>query len=156
MINLIGLGNRLRGDDGIGPIVLNEFGKRHGDKPFQLVEAGSDAFSVLEYLIGSQPNIVIDCANMGLPAGTVKCFRLKKDILKTVDAMISLHGFSFAEIYNMAESLGKLAPTSFIGVQPATIEFGQKLSPQVERAIPQILDLIIEEADYYAKKNFDH
>lgn len=153
---MIGLGNRLRGDDGIGPIVLNEFGKKYNDGSFNLIEAGADAFSVLEYLIGGQPNIVVDCANMGLAPGIVKCFRLNKNILKTVDSMVSLHGFSFAEIYNMAESLGKLAPTSLIGVQPATIEFGQRLSPQVEQAIPQILDLIIEEAEYYAKKNFDH
>ncbi len=156
MINVIALGNRLRGDDGIGPIVLQSLAQREEARHFNLVEAGSDAFTVLEYLHGKQPNIVVDCAEMGTPPGTVKKMRLQETDLGGVNDMISLHGFSFAEIYAMARSLGEIAPTTLVGIQPATIEFGEKLSTQVERAIPQILDLIIKEAEHYAQKNFDH
>lgn len=156
MVNLIALGNRLRGDDGIGPIVLSALAKKADNRAFNFVEAGSDAFAVLEYLTGRQPNIVIDCANMGLAPGSIRAFKVNKKFIPAVDSMISLHGFSFAEIFSMAESLGELAPTTFIGVQPASVAFGQKLSPQVEQAIPQILDLIIKEANQYAKENFDH
>ena len=150
MVNLIALGNRLRGDDGIGPIVLQNLAQRKEARHFNLIEAGSDAFAVLEYLNGKQPNIVVDCAEMGAPPGTVKKMRLAENDLGVLNDLISLHGFSFAEIYAMARSLGEIAPTTLVGIQPATIDFGEKLSPQVEQAIPQILELIIQEAKYYA------
>ncbi len=156
MVNVIALGNILRGDDGIGPLVLKRLQAHPAAKEMNLVDAGSDAFLILEYLNGTNANIVVDCANMGLSPGSVRRFRMDSNILSEVDAMISLHGFSFAEIYKMADNLGPIAPVTLIGIQPETLEFGQKLSPMVERAIPQILDLIIKEAQYYAKENFDH
>ncbi|MHB2153476.1 hydrogenase maturation protease [Calditrichota bacterium GD2] len=155
MMKIIGLGNRLRGDDGIGPVVLDSLKKKDIPIPLQFIEAGSDAFTLLEHLNASEPMIIVDCADMGFEPGTVKVFDVNDHFAMQHD-FISLHGFSFAEVLSLAQAMGPIAPCKIIGVQPATIEFGQPISRAVNKALPEILNLIIEEAQAYAEENLNH
>jgi len=154
-MKIIALGNRLRGDDAIGPVVLDALKNKDLTFPLQLIEAGSDAFTLLEHLSGQEPIIIVDSARMGQKAGTVKIFDINENF-KMTDNLISLHGFSFAEVLTMANNLGTVAPCKIIGVQPENIEFGQPLSKSVKEAVPKILNLIIEEARIYAEENLNH
>ncbi len=155
MIKLIALGNRLRGDDAIGPYVLDRMQQTHSSMPFQFIEAGADAFTLLEHLSGPQPIILIDCADMKCAPGTVRRLRIDQNF-KTEQDMISLHGFSFAEILNLARSIGPVAPTTIIGIQPQSLQMGSELSPEVKAAVPKIIQMITEEAQEYAEKNLNY
>jgi hydrogenase maturation protease len=151
MINVIALGNTLRGDDAIGPVVLQELEKiPHAKDKMRLIDAGSDAFTLLEYLNGPRPNVVVDCAEMREAPGTVRTFALNEKTLRWADEAISLHGFSLAEVWAMAQAVGRVAPTLLIGVQPVRVEFNEELSEPVRKAIPKILELIIKESEKYA------
>ena len=155
MMKIIGLGNRLRGDDAIGPVVLDSLKNKDIPIPLELIEAGSDAFTLLEHLNFFEPIIIVDCAEMGCKPGTVKIFDIREHF-NMQENLISLHGFSFAEILGLANSIGPIAPCKIIGVQPETIEFGQPVSEAVRKALPEILNLIIEEAQAYAEKNLSY
>ena len=150
MLKVIGIGNALRGDDAIGPLVIE---KLTGDKdslPVILIDAGSDAFTMLEHLMESDPLLIIDCAKMGKKPGEIKMFNVDEASIAQAAKVISLHGFGFGDVYRMAKGMGEVAPCKIIGVEPKSIAFDTNLSDEVKNSIPKILNLINEEAHNYA------
>ncbi len=149
MLKIIGLGNILRGDDGIGPTIINLLAESNSAKDLLIINAESDTFLLLEHLIEQEPILIIDCAKMGMTPGSVKKFEINETTILQVDKLISLHGFGFGEIYNMALKIGDPAPCKIIGVEPKSIEFNTQLSDEVKDSIPQIINLVNEEACSY-------
>ena len=150
MLKIISLGNMLRGDDGIGPIILQELERQNLGQTFNLIDAGSDAFILLEHLTQKDPVLIIDCAKMGKLPGEFAVFPVEKSNFEMVSKTISIHGFSFAEIYKMAITLGEVAPTRIIGIEPKSTNFNETLSNEVKSCIPSILNYIIGEANKHA------
>ena len=150
MIKIISLGNTLRGDDGIGPAVLQELSKMNLGGNFELIDAGSDAFILLDHLTQKEPILLIDCAKMGENPGKFVVFPVEKSNFEALSNAIAIHGFSFAEIYKMAVMLGKAAPCTIIGIEPKTIAFNEPLSDEVKNSIPHIINYIIGEANSHA------
>jgi hydrogenase maturation protease len=85
---------------------------------------------------------------MGHPPGCVVRFTPLEAQLKTVEAPLSLHQIGLGEALTLAEAL-EVAPAEriIIGVQPSQVEMGAGLSPEVERAIPKIIRIILGELD---------
>ena len=71
MLKIIGLGNLLRGDDSVGPVIIQKLQKLTLSIPMELYEIGMDALAILEHLIGSEPILIIDCAKMGKKPGEI-------------------------------------------------------------------------------------
>lgn len=149
MLKVISLGNELRGDDSIGPAVVNELRTMDLPEPVTLIDAGADASAVLEHLIAEEPVLLIDCAQMGKQPGEVVKFKVNDSNIKSFEKSISLHGFSFGEVFKMAEQFGPIPDCSIIGIEPKSIEFGQKLSDEVKHSLPSIINMVIEEAKQY-------
>jgi len=157
MLKIIALGNRLRGDDAIGPRLLDELEKRGLPAGVRLIESGSDAFSILEHLMGETPVLILDSATLGKAPGSFVKFEVSKAALRKELDSISLHGFSFAEVYAMAGKMGPVAPCSVIAVQPQSTIFNQPISAELEQKIPLIIKFIEEETLKYAfSKNTHH
>ena len=156
MLKVIGLGNLLRGDDGIGPTIIEQLREDLSPLPIILFDVGSDAFSILEHLVASEPVLIVDCAKMGEAPGTVKKMVVNKASLKYIDNIISLHGIGFAEVFQLAMKIGAVAECSLIGVEPKSVEFNTGLSIEIKKAIPKIINLVVEETNKYAEKNINH
>jgi hydrogenase maturation protease len=152
MLRVVGLGNELYGDDGIGSAVL-----RHLQTfPVELVDAGNDGFKLLDYLLQAEPLLVIDCARMGKSPGSV-CKFLSGRIHPGENCdLISLHGISMGEILVLARELGWSGECTIIGIEPKSIAFNTGLSAEVSGSIPAVIDLVMEEVEHYAKKSIDH
>ena len=148
MLKVIGLGNILRGDDGIGPLVLEKLGEQ-ADPSLQLIDAGSDAFILLEHLIGTYPLLVVDCAQLNKQPGSICMFNVSDARLRENIASVSLHNFGFAGILRLAREIGPVASCKIIGVQPKTIAFNEQLSDEVRASIPKIIELINQEMKSY-------
>ncbi len=157
MVNVISLGNDFCGDDGIGPRVVERLTKQKLPIPTKFINAGEDAFILLEYLVQSAPVLLVDCARMGTAPGTVRRFNAAEVLLHTANQLISMHGFSFAEIFNMAKALGTPAPCTVFGIEPKNVQFGSALSDEVETSIPLVVNMILEEIKNYAdSENINH
>lgn len=157
MLKIISLGNELRGDDGIGPRVLEQLTKMKHPIPIKFINAGSDAFIILEHLVDSDPLILIDCALMDKDPGSVYKFEVDGKNLNKSKALLGLHGFSFSELMHLAQKVGDPASCTIIGVEPKSTEFDTELSPEVEQAIPGAMQLVLEEIESYANsENFSH
>lgn len=156
MVKIIALGNRLRGDDGIGPIVIEELKKKNLKNEITLLDAGSDAFAVLEHLMEEDPAIIIDCARMGKQPGEFVSMSIDSDKLRIAEKSISLHGFSLAEVIQLAQNTGDIAQGRIIGIEPEAIEFNTGLSLVLQNKLNKITNFVIEEANHYGEKNLDN
>jgi len=156
MLKIIGLGNILRGDDGIGPAVIEELRTVKFTFPIELIDAGGDAFNILDQMISKQPLILIDCARMGEKPGEIVTFKLDQVNLKWAEQIVLLHGFGLSEIYQMAQHLGADAECTIIAVEPKSIEFNTGLSQEIRMSIPRIIQTVIQESKNYAQKNINN
>ncbi|HEY7602965.1 MAG TPA: hydrogenase maturation protease [Gaiellaceae bacterium] len=127
-MNVIGLGNEWRRDDGAGLEVARRTGGRQLDgEPVALVEA----------LVGADEVTIVDAVSSGAPAGTVHEFEAGAEPLPVrLFGASSTHALGLAEALELARSLGRL-PTRVrvLGIEGARFDYGRGLSPEVEAAV---------------------
>ena len=142
---IIGVGNRFRGDDGAGRIVAQRLKARLplGEKVY---ESSGEALSLME-LWGSSPRVILaDAAEAGDEPGTVSRMDASLEALPSAFFHMSTHAFSVAEAIEMARSLGQLPATVIVyGIQGASFEHGEGLSPEAERGASEAVKIILEE-----------
>ena len=147
-ILILGLGNPLLGDEGIGVRVVEELQGLELPDGVVVVEGGTTGLGLIGLMEGYERVIIVDAADMGHPPGRVVRFTPLEVQLKTAEAPLSLHQIGLEEVLALAEAL-EVAPAELviIGIQPSQVEVGAGLSPEVERAIPQIIRIILDELD---------
>ena len=148
---VLGLGNPLRGDDGIGPRVVAELHRRGLPEGVTALDAGTGGLDLLNVWQGWPRVIVVDAAAVRRTGGETvpgQVVRFTPDevrFLVTPDGL-SLHDAGLAEALALSEALGQDLPELVIlSVQPARIGWGEGLSPPVEAALPALLDAVMKE-----------
>src|ERR1022692_3964722 len=136
---IIGCGNRERSDDGAGILVaerLRELG----------IEADTrigDAADLIEAWKGAEDVIVVDAVVTGAPVGTVQAWDGRQP-LTTIRATASTHGLRVAEAIELAHVLDRLpARLRVYGVEGRRFEPGSGISPEVQRAVEEVVQRII-------------
>jgi len=145
MLTVIGIGNRLRGDDALGPLVIDELKLMNGSD-LELVDVGSDALSILEHLSDKKKVVIIDACKMGREPGSVVSFSPEEaDVVLDHDPL-SLHGLGLAEALRMAGSLQMLPEDlKIIGIEPESIQFNSQLSRTAQQAMKMIIEEVHRE-----------
>ena len=145
---ILGLGNPLLGDEGIGVRVVEELKGLELPDGVTVVEGGTAGLGLIGLMEGYQRVIIVDAADMGHPPGRVVRFTPLEAQFKTVEAPLSLHQIGLGEVLALAKALEVVpAELVIIGVQPSRVEGGIGLSPEVEGAIPQIIRVVLDELD---------
>jgi hydrogenase maturation protease len=127
---VIGLGNPLLSDEGIGVHLIRKLSE-HQDKfpSVEFIDAGTGGMNVLHLIANRKKAVIIDCAKMGSKPGTIKQFE-PADV-KTVKKMahFSLHEADILRIIAISRQLGECPEKIVIfGIEPESLELGQKLS----------------------------
>lgn len=145
---ILGLGNPLLGDEGIGVRVVEELKKLELPNGMSVAEGGTRGLGLISLMEGYPRVILVDAADMGHPPGRVVRFTPSDVVFKTVEGPLSLHQVGLGEVLALARAL-EVAPAEvvIIGVQPGRIEVGAELSPEVQGAVPQIIRMILDEVD---------
>lgn len=145
LLTVIGIGNRLRGDDAIGPLAIDAL--RALNRPeLELIDAGSDALGVLEYFENKQRVLLIDACLMGRKPGTIIGFEPAEAQLILNQDPLSLHGLGLSEALEMARSL-KLLPEELkiYGIEPDYMQFEEQLSPAMAEALESVVSKVQNE-----------
>jgi len=143
---IIGLGNPLRGDDGVGVRVAQVLAGQVLPGDVEVVDGGTQGLGIVNLMEGRQRVIVVDAANVGRTPGEFVLFRLDEIGLLGDDHSISIHSAGLRDALLLARALQILPDEVLIvGVQPAHMEWDHSLSPEVEAAVPQIADTILRE-----------
>jgi len=141
---IIGIGNRLLRDDGVGPRVIDALeGSQDLPEGVRLFDAGTTGFLALEAMSGCERAIVVDAIQTGKEPGTVQEYRFKDGGFSEEIPQMTMHDISFTEALIYAREVYEL-PTDvrIIGVEPESLSTGLELTTPVTAAIPEILDRI--------------
>ena len=97
-VNVVGVGNTLMGDDGVGPAAVEEMAHRGTPQGVQLHDAGLAVGDILGTLDPAAPLIVIDALKAGGPPGSVYRVRLPENAIgaSPLPGCLSLHELSVA------------------------------------------------------------
>ncbi len=138
---VLGLGNLLNRDEGLGVQALDELKRRLGDEPkVELLDGGVLGLNLLMVVEECSHLLVLDAADARRTPGTV--IELARDEIPLYSGVkMSEHQITFQEVLGLANVRGKLPPyLHLIGVQPADISIGLELSSEVRRALPEVID----------------
>lgn len=143
----IGVGNDLRGDDGIGQLVVRML--RYQSLPDTVfIEATGEGVALMDAWADETIEAVflIDAVSSGQSAGTIYRFMAHAQPLPTQFFSYSTHAFSVAEAVEMARVLGNL-PLYFIiyGIEGENFAAGAGISPAVEKAAHEVIRQISAE-----------
>ncbi len=143
---ILGIGNVLLKDEGVGVYALKALEDVSLPGGVEVLDGSSSGEDLVDCIAGREKLIVIDSTAADGEPGTLYKFTIDALIRKTC-SIGSLHEFGFVDTYLMAKQLG-CAPREVVifGVQPAEIEFGLDLSDTVQRQVPALLKLVVEEA----------
>jgi hydrogenase maturation protease len=143
---ILGIGNLLLSDEGVGVHAVRALGKRKLPPGLETLDGGTSGADLVDHLDGRAKVIVIDAASGDGSPGTI--YRCEAYDLIEQGGSLSLHEFGLADSLHMAERLG-CAPQRVVvlGVQPATMEPGLELSPEVSAALPKVIQLALAEAE---------
>jgi hydrogenase maturation protease len=137
---VLGLGNALMGDDGIGPravAALADHGPRQG---VEIVDGGTCGLSLLPAIESCAGLIVIDAAATGAAPGTVSVFEGAAMDAALRGAKTTAHEVALADLMDAAHvTVGRPARRALIGVAPARVALGLEPTGAVAAALPRIL-----------------
>ena len=138
---IMGVGNTLQGDDGVGVHALRWLQDALGTRPsIRLYDAGTLGATLLVEIEQTRRLIFIDAMRMNTAAGTVRCFEgvAMDQWLRRAQAG-SVHEVSLSELLDMARLLDRLPPQrALIGIEPGRIGWGEQLSAELSGALPQV------------------
>lgn len=144
-ILILGLGNPLRGDDGIGPRVVEELNRRGLPEGVTALDGGTGGLDLLNVLEGRERVVIVDAAEIGREPGQFVRFTPDEMRLTRSTETFSSHHAGLAEALALAEALGRPLPEIVIlGVQPAAMEWREGLSPAVEATLPAVVEALLE------------
>lgn len=147
-IVVIGLGNLLMSDEGIGIHVLRALAARPGDLPgVDLVDAGASGMSALHAMAHRRKAILVDCAFMGEEPGAVRRFTPSEVASRKELAGFSLHEGDLLDAIDLSRRLGECPEQIVIfGIQPEHVGPGEKLSPALRRRLDEYARMVRSEA----------
>lgn len=143
-ILLLGVGNVLLKDEGAGVHTVNRLREIGLPENVEAVDGGTAGLELLYLLEGVSKMIVVDCLDAGAEPGAL--FRFRPDDVTMKDKVkISFHDIGLMEVLTLAETMGTLPETVIFGIQPKEIGWDLNMSPEIEKVIPQLMDLITKE-----------
>ncbi|HOK26704.1 MAG TPA: hydrogenase maturation protease [Bacteroidales bacterium] len=131
-ILFVGIGNLLKSDDGAGVYISRRIRETENISALTVEMCIENYIGKINSL---QPDILvlIDCADMGEPPGTIKL--LKLDEIK--DFTTNTHNISLKKISDFFN-----AQVFILGIQPLSVAFGEKISYIVARSAKNIIKQI--------------
>jgi hydrogenase maturation protease len=142
---LIGVGNDYRSDDGVGLAVVRALKAK--ELPDTLcLESDGDGTTLMETWSQTSRVIIIDAISSGAHSGTICRFDTLKQPLPASYSFSSTHAFGVAEAIQLARTLDQL-PASLVvyGIEGKNFVAGTGLSPEVERAVGEVVGLVERE-----------
>ncbi|HEV2229396.1 MAG TPA: hydrogenase maturation protease [Steroidobacteraceae bacterium] len=143
---VLGLGNVLLGDDGIGAAALDRLERDYRIPPeVRLVEGGTLGLSLLDEIAEAQHAVLVDAVAVDAPPGTL----VRLDGAAVIDAVrdrLSVHQVGVADLLDAARLIGRY-PSSVVllGLVPGLIGLGVGRTRVVDEALEALIPAILRE-----------
>jgi hydrogenase maturation protease len=143
-ILVIGLGNQLHGDEGVGIHVAERMNQIELPEGVEVMDGGTIGHDMIFYLEGRSKLICVDAVKMGQTPGTIYRFE-PRELAVMPTEFFSLYELKMANALADAELQGRRPEAVLIGVEPGTCQPGLELSAEVEARVPEVIGKVLEE-----------
>jgi len=138
---VLGLGNILLGDEGVGVHVVEELRRTEGLPGVELVDGGTAGFQLLPYFDGARLVVIVDAAADGQPAGTVS--QSRPVFSKDYPPALTPHDVGLKNILDALALTGTRPEIILLTVSVAEADRASlELSPAVGRAVREAADRV--------------
>ncbi|MEU9890545.1 hydrogenase maturation protease [Sphaerisporangium sp. NPDC051011] len=148
---VVGCGNLLRGDDGVGPVLVRHLWEHGVPDGARIVDGGTAGMEVAFRMRGARRVVLVDAARTGATPGTI--YRVPGPAVADLPPLGGLHTHSFRWDHALAFAHWLLKDaypddvTVFL-IEAERVDPGAELSPAVRQAMEKVIVLI--EADFLA------
>ena len=144
---ILGIGNPILKDDGVGPRLIEELRKLIADPDITLQDTSLSGINLMEMLIGFDRAIIIDAIKSGSKPGQI--YRLTtQDFATSQKETFSEHNMSLFQSIELGRKLALCMPNEvvIIAIEAENVtDFGEGLTPKVEKAVPAAIKQVLEE-----------
>jgi hydrogenase maturation protease len=142
---IIGVGNAMRRDDGVGPYVARRLEPLMPESG-HVIEQSGEGSNLMEAWAGEDVVILIDAVRSSAEPGTVTRFDAVADTVPGGFFHYSTHAFSVAEAIELSRVMELLPEVLVVyGIEGEDFESGQGLSPVVADAAEMVVGQIVTE-----------
>ena len=152
-IRVIGIGQSMRGDDAAGLEAIRRWQKEYphtANNPRVSVENSElPGLGLLDKLEGADAAILIDAVRSSSPPGTLHLLN-SDDLAAFSSEAGSAHGWGIAESLNLGRILSPSLANcriTLIGIEVGQVDIGAVLSPEVEAALKDVVNMIEKEVN---------
>lgn len=143
----IAVGNRFRGDDGVGYEIIERLRTRKIPGA-EFIESTGEGAALMEILNKKPLVFLFDAVCSGAQAGTIFHFEAHRESLPSKFFNYSTHAFSVAEAIEMARALNQLPARLIVfGIEGENFAAGAGLSEKVEEAIEKVVSNVLMELE---------
>jgi hydrogenase maturation protease len=143
-VAIVGIGNILQGDDGVGIHAVRSLFADGSVPGADLYDAGPAPFDMLGVFLEHDYVIVLQALGVGRTPGTVS--RTTVDDFDPIGAGLhSAHGLGLPDTVRVARELGACPGVVVLGVEPDRIGWSVELSRPVAGALPHLVDAVLRE-----------
>ncbi|MBC2580088.1 HyaD/HybD family hydrogenase maturation endopeptidase [Clostridium sp. DJ247] len=138
---IIGIGNILLKDDGVGVYTIKQLENEKLPSTIELVDGGTSTLDTLSYFLDYHKVIVVDCLRAGYKPGTI--YKINpEDIKDYKKENLSVHDVQILDVVKMANMLGKFPQVTIFGIEPEKICLDTEMTETMKNKIPEIIKYV--------------
>ena len=144
---ILGMGNSLLCDDGVGLYVAAELKNRLNEPGITVMETGVAGLSLLDLLVGYDKAIIIDAIKT-IDGKAGQIYRLDPKAFNTALHTASAHGIDFTTAIEFGKKMGLALPQKIVifAIEASDVNtFSEECTPEVQKAIPTCVEMVLQE-----------
>ncbi len=140
-ILILGIGNYLMGDEGVGVHVANRMAKENKLKGADIVDGGTGGFHLLGYFEGYENIILVDATLDNNPNGTIRL--IKPRFAADFPKAMSTHDIGLKDMVSALQLLGKMPVIHLFVISIESLQQqGIELSDEIEKVVPAVMQKV--------------
>jgi hydrogenase maturation protease len=131
-ITVLGLGNILMSDEGVGVHVVNEFQKRYQTPDHvEIVDGGAAGLDLIPFIEGRERVLMVDAVNFDREPGFIDTLE-NDEIPIRLTQKASMHHLGLMDVLCIVRMSGNMPrELCIIGIQPKSLELGIDMTPEI-------------------------
>ncbi|MDD4940759.1 MAG: HyaD/HybD family hydrogenase maturation endopeptidase [Candidatus Omnitrophica bacterium] len=147
MKRIIGCGNLLFRDEGIGVHLIRYLQDKNVPADVELVDGATGGFDLLSFIEGASKVIIVDAVKGNGSPGNIYKFGADDFEVESFP-QTSLHDICLKDIFNIVKLTGVMPPVTIFGVEPKIVDWGMELTEEVKAVLPRLGELVLEEVSH--------
>ena len=146
-ILILGLGNILLGDEGVGVRVIEQLLSHPFPDEIEVIDGGTAGYELINFFEGKEKVIIVDAVKTNDTPGSV--YKMDLSIVQEDETVqLSLHQIGLKNVFKMASMMDLNPEVTLVGIVPKDYQdYNIGLSEEVEKAIPLAIETVLKEIE---------